>query len=109
MPEVADVGSTLSGHWGNMTWYEHTYEVVGSARFPIDMLRYETSVPATAADASVITLAVIRRQKEAKRVSLACLTPDPHWRPAVDKWRALGWVVLNHQKRGRDISHMSRP
>ena len=91
-----------------MTWYEHTYEVVGSARFPIDMLRYETSVPATAADAAVITVAVVRKHKEAKRITLACLTPDPHWRPAVDRWRALGWTVRNHQKRGRDFNPMFR-
>jgi len=92
-----------------MTWYEHTYEVVGNTRFPIDMLRYETSVPATAADAAVITAAVMRKQKEVKRITLACLTPDPHWRPAIDRWRGLGWTVGNHQKRGREINHMFRP
>lgn len=92
-----------------MTWYEHTYEVVGSARFPIDMLRYETSVPATSADAAVITASVMRKQKEVKRITLSCLTPDPHWRPAADRWRRLGWEVGNHQKRGRDIGRTFRP
>lgn len=26
-------------------WYRHTYQVIGSGRFPIDMLRYDGSYP----------------------------------------------------------------
>ena len=103
-----DVDSTLSGYWGDVTWYEHMYEVVGNTRFPIDMLRYDTSVPATAADASAITVAVRQRQGESKAIMLTCLTPDPHWRPAVDRWRALGWFVRNHHKKGRGVKRLSR-
>lgn len=94
------------GPEGEVRWYEHKYQISGNATFPVDMLRYETSFPATAADAAVLAEALRSENRTARVITLLCITTDRHWRPAADRWRAQGWFVRGHQRVGSYSSAM---
>lgn len=63
------------------------YEVTGSTRFPLDMLRYDRAWPATSVDA---TAAANHRPYEKRTVKLRGLN-----NPAVGRWASFGWRVTH--------------
>lgn len=80
--------------------YRTTYKVrpvsKAWADFPIDMLRYDSSFPATETDASTIarTFAVWEPGEEDRtEVELVHLGENRDWRPTAGRWGSFDWSV----------------
>lgn len=96
--------------------YQHTYQVVGSGRFPIDMLRYDGSYPRSEGqDSSAIDRSMHHDQppevsreilialgkdsggSDPKRgwvVTLVKDTDQKAWRPEAGRWASFLWYVV---------------
>lgn len=69
-----------------------TVVVEGRFSFPIDMLRYDSCVPATGADASI----VCGHATALTRVTLRRFyQPDGERMPTSERWASFGWLVVS--------------
>lgn len=68
------------------------YTVSGETAFPIDMLRYDGSYPASSTDASAIIESFIPGN-HTRRVINLMTTRDKNWLPIQARWRSFGWRV----------------
>lgn len=77
---------------------EVTFEVRGTGPFPIDMLRYDSCIPASEADSNVIAVTHTpgyRRDTE-KVVKLRKYTAVRGVAPATEgRWQSFGWTVVH--------------
>ena len=74
-------------------FHEVRFEVRGSGRFPLDMLRYDTACPATGEDASRIA----QDTRGERAVTLRRFTRDPnlfHGGVSIDRWASFGWKLV---------------
>lgn len=72
------------------------YQVVGHGTFPIDMLRYDSSYPASAEgilEPSHWAEPVPDVLKD-RKVVLRHRDSFRGWSPTVDRWRSFGWSVV---------------
>jgi hypothetical protein len=68
--------------------YQTTFKVEGKGAFPVDMLRYDSAVPASEADAHRI-----EKQRDLRTVVLTRTSVDKDG-PTVARWRSFGWEVI---------------
>lgn len=74
------------------------YTVSGTGRFPLDMLRYDGSYPASSQDANTITdsldpeLAISDEAPARWRVNLVT-SQAKAWLPTQARWASFGWRV----------------
>ena len=84
--------------------YKIIYQVKSNTQyisFPIDMLRYDTSIPYSPSDAQMITQSIVSK-----------ITPNPtlsnesirlihyshgnkNWKPRIDRWDSFGYQVIS--------------
>ena len=74
-----------------MTFRAHRYKVEGTHPFPVDMLRYDTSYPASELDAAEITILPDHRDKVT--VTLEHIDDRKIWQPTYRRWESFGWKV----------------
>lgn len=72
---------------GSKEFFEIQYVVEGSGEFPIDMLRYDRSCPATEADAHKISREGVRR------ITLLRFSQG-NASPNADRWESFRWKIL---------------
>jgi hypothetical protein len=72
--------------------YETRFEVAGTGRFPIDMLRYDAAFPAFETAAGEMSGA--DRADGPLRVTLTHYHPTKTWMPAAGRWASFGWRVV---------------
>lgn len=71
------------------THHKHTIVVTGSGDFPLDMLRYDSCVPASELDA----LRMQNAQRGAYKVKLFRFCQE--FRPATSaRWESFGWRII---------------
>jgi len=63
--------------------------VMGSGKFPIDMLRYDRCVPATESDANGIA----SREAYGRCIGLIRFSSARRSAPNIARWKSFGWVV----------------
>lgn len=68
-----------------------TFVVQGTGQFPIDMLRYDSCIPATEADSQAIESAH-RPQRTPRRVTLALRGHATA--PTRGRWESFGWSIV---------------
>lgn len=81
-------------------WQETFLIVEGSCRFPVDMLRYSTCVPAREVDSNVIgrewpvDRGIVRRVilRRFSGDGMAASRPNTH----SPRWKSFGWDVVDH-------------
>lgn len=72
-----------------------SFTVVGTYLFPIDMLRYDASWPATEGDALNISRtfdSFSLRSKEKEVYKIRLVTNNP-FSPTIGRWNSFGWSV----------------
>jgi hypothetical protein len=67
--------------------YQTIFTVEGKGRFPLDMLRYDSAVPASEGDAHRI-----EKQRDLRTVTLI-RTSVNKLGPTVGRWESFGWTV----------------
>lgn len=72
------------------------YNVEGSGHFPLDMLRYDSSYPASESDANRAEFNSGTRTVVLERVS-----EDKDWAPTKGRWESFGWQVIGLPSRDR--------
>lgn len=65
------------------------FEVEGTGTFPLDMLRYDLSWPATSADAGEAQGPTFRRPRRIRLKSASPFAPTP------ERWESFGWKVVS--------------
>lgn len=78
-----------------MRQYYHRYTVEGSGYFPLDMLRYDSSYPATSEAVDGLN----GLQEQQRTVELGCVN-HKKWEPTVGRWNSFGWSVTSHRVMG---------
>lgn len=68
-----------------------TWVVRGSLGFPIDMLRYDSAIPASEADANEITRSVASYGAAHGMIEIRVKMRGT---PTRDRWRSFGWDVV---------------
>lgn len=77
-----------------MARYRSTYTVCGTGRFPVDMLRYDTSYPATEAGSSEIARGYDGGSlREPREIALVHMGEVKDWKPTEGRWGSFGWRV----------------
>lgn len=71
--------------------YLTTYTVRGNGSFPIDMLRYDSSFPASEVDSHAIERDGIT--EEGREVTVAHYSNRKGWLPTFGRWESFGWRV----------------
>lgn len=75
------------------------FTVRGSYPFPLDMLRYDSCIPATEADAALMHEAVLGDGPgdplRVMEISLVTFRPD--CAPSNDRWESRGWSVTREE------------
>lgn len=78
--------------------YLHTYSVSGATQFPVDMLRYDQSFPATEPTAYLIRGSVLNGGEHSRlTVQLRAVGPKD-WRPTAGRWESFGWRIVGYDK-----------
>lgn len=72
------------------------YTVAGQTPFPVDMLRYDNSLPQREQDSNLITESIIDESKSLhfREIHLAHCAAGIDWRPTRNRWRSFGWDVI---------------
>ena len=74
--------------------FRQRYSVKGNFRFPIDMLRYDESYPASERDAARIErLREPQVTSNESEINLERIVGDPDQQPCNDRWKSFGWTV----------------
>ena len=76
-----------------VAFYYVEFQVIGSAWFPVDMLRYDSCCPATSEDAAKIEhsrVQVGERPTVSIRLRRFGMSQQG---PTAERWRSFGWVV----------------
>lgn len=74
---------------------EYIVKVRGNTRFPIDMLRYDSAVPATEVDSGLIDDTYgIRYPMEPMTITVRMMHE-----PTSDRWKSFSWEVVEIEKR----------
>ena len=68
------------------TW---RFEVTGSGKFPMDMLRYDRAYPDSSVDASLIEYCIDRHPRTPQTITLRT---EAH-APTVARWNSFGWYA----------------
>lgn len=68
------------------------YTVSGETPFPLDMLRYDASYPASSSDVAMIHES-LRGQSTGRLVINLLSAHDKLWLPTQARWRTFGWRV----------------
>lgn len=81
-----------------MKQYRHRYTVRGAGAFPLDMLRHDSSYPATETDSSIAQgdedhLGRVTVRPAPRAVELAHTGTARAWLPTFDRWESFGWEV----------------
>jgi len=77
-----------------------TFVVVGTGRFPFDMLRYDEAWPVAGADANAIGRDTHNvRASDSRRI--VRLMTHKYFGPTIGRWESFGWRVLSHDARGQ--------
>lgn len=66
--------------------YAFTYKATGRGQFPIDMLRYDRSFPATETGS-----VLIEEDRSHRTVYLVHYSDIKVWEPSVRRWESFGW------------------
>ena len=66
----------------------YRYKVIGTGRFPIDMLRYDSAYPASSEAVSTMGADDLRRSGALRTVELCS-----YRLPTNERWRSFGWIV----------------
>ncbi len=77
-------------------WYVTTYKVNGGTRFPLDMLRYDSSHPYGSEDAASIDRALdreVRADRSKTPIKLAHIGTNRNWQPTAGRWSSFLWGV----------------
>lgn len=79
-----------------MALFEQTFQVQGTALFPVDMLRYDGCHPATEIDAHEIERShnVEKSSLVPIKITLVRWTQQGQWMPTEERWKSQGWRVL---------------
>ncbi len=77
--------------------FRHWYTVRGSGEFPVDMLRYDSSYPATEVNSHIAEgeqdhLGRVTVRPAPRAVTLERIGPKD-WTPSVARWESFGWRV----------------
>lgn len=70
--------------------YLHHYSVSGRGPFPVDMLRYDRSMPASESDAGKITES-FGFHREQQQVELIHYDERADWTPCKPRWKSFAW------------------
>lgn len=74
-----------------MKCFEHLFVVIGTDRFPIDMLREDQAFPMTEKDSEKI---VSCPMESMTMIFLKHRGVNEYWRPQATKWQSFGWTVM---------------
>ncbi len=75
--------------------FTHLYQVRGYHPFPIDMLRYDESFPATEKDTTALSALAHAFPTTAgpTTIMLASTRSQTRWEPTRERWASFGWQV----------------
>lgn len=68
------------------------YTVSGETAFPLDMLRYDASYPASSSDVVMIHESLCSRPTGRLVINLISVH-DKNWLPTQARWKSFGWRV----------------
>lgn len=74
--------------------YQFRYRVTGRVAFPIDMLRYDQSFPASEIDSGKIDRALHHDFKDGEEIELTTWTENRKWSPTERRWESFLWKVI---------------
>jgi hypothetical protein len=71
-----------------------TYQVMGNGRFPMDMLRYDSSWPKGSSDAFAIERRNDGERGPSEPITLVHWSGSRQWQPTHGRWSSFSWVVV---------------